>query len=1408
MAIQIGKYKRPGIFIEEIDKSIITSPTVEGFANLVIGFSKKGPVNTAVLLKTVGDLERIFGSIDRQLERKGSFFHRTIAKMLEAAPVYAVNLLLTDDSLDQIEYQSVSASPIYKNDSERTAAYRKFFDTTGFWKRDTDAFIELTKVNTGNETRVINFTNLSDRFITIFCVKSAVSGFDRSLLEWYGSIEKLPTYLYATDLASDYLIDVVVVGGDWSNYQELSVDPRWSAYFTSEGLKKSEIRNFANDRNITLLGYYEGVSLIPYFRDLSGRNIFVETIINRDTDKTGLFCAFNNDLFETDYPKGLIDLVGNSLVGDDLLSNPPTADSTYYQSLDSNDGTADGELSINFLSYKEKITETLIYKNRVLDRPGNVVAIFGTSSAIMSSPTSSTTNPGGVFTHSYNDSTSVLGGVVDGPNDDTNLNYVKYPNRTYWFAEGYVNDLYRNGTFISTTSSISITYQVDSASDNGYAIIGGGLVSLTGTYSLVLNNTDYPQIATASGTQSYNFAYIIESNGSLSIKKTTATGSLPKVSATDIVLGYGTVSLNGGLFVTGSYAPTLTDVTVNDNTGGGSIAYKPLVMGTDYTFSTASTSQLTLNNGDFKVEFLNTNSTPDVTQYAQYRRFKLFNSMLTYIDTNSTFRGLMLLNPQSTTTKKSLASVTFSSIKTATTVNKSFVVQTGMTWSGISDILSKGELAFYKLDDEFLMDYAGFETKDTLPVLDGTTASIGVVGKYSTFYTQYDQGLIGSGDLFYQNELWDGVRVQFLEGSTVTASLSGYNYVVFEVESGKTYTTQTQNYFDELDSFQGDDSDVLGYQFLIGGVDNSGSFTIKYDEGLSTQNGFTLPGSADGDPSLTTGRAYLLATYSNGVLDFIDNASYSYYAYEVFETVLDESLSVSKIYGYNSDYDGNPLYLAPYQKDNGDLVVNFVDSTLGTMSVLSSVNATTNSALATNGTIYVKSAKSNFKQAVEAEYPEGWVNTPNKILVKRSRYGEIKVGDFLEASYDSSLLKTDQMPKKLTRIQSKKLWTGNSDYIELSCDSSIKLRTFNGDKQTNRYTKIDDYITTYKAISLKGFRIREASIPDGTESKQSSILDVVGKGTPIFKALANKEAFDFRYLVDSFGLGLSADSKQQLVDICGDRLDAFGILNMPSLKSFKNSVSPTFKDASGTLQIEFIAKGGDPESNPDFIYSFGKGPGVTSVGYFLPYVTIDDFGRPIDVPPAAYVGLTFMRKHNSTTTSIVPWTIAAGVNNGRITGIKDLEQIFTPSDIEYLNQGQINPLTFKRNRGFVIETENTAQVLYKSALSFIHVREVLIELERELSRMLLDFQWKFNTAEIRSQIKLQADVICEKFVAQNGLYNYFNKIDEENNTSEIIDNQIGVLDTYVEPIKGMGIIVNNITILRTGAISAGGFINS
>jgi hypothetical protein len=48
----------------------------------------------------------------------------------------------------------------------------------------------------------------------------------------------------------------------------------------------------------------------------------------------------------------------------------------------------------------------------------------------------------------------------------------------------------------------------------------------------------------------------------------------------------------------------------------------------------------------------------------------------------------------------------------------------------------------------------------------------------------------------------------------------------------------------------------------------------------------------------------------------------------------------------------------------------------------------------------------------------------------------------------------------------------------------------------------------------------------------------------------------------------------------------------------------------------------------------------------------------------------------------------------------------------------------------------------------------------------------------------------------------------ENNTTTLIDNQIGVLDTYIEPIKGLAVIVNNITVLKTGSNSSGRFPNT
>lgn len=1288
MAIQIGKYKRPGIFIEEIDKSLFSSQTVEGITNLVLGTSKKGPVNTPIRLTNIQDLEAIFGQLDRNLERKGSFFHRTVAKMLETTPVYAINLLLTDDILDKIEYKSISSSADHKNDIKREGSYRRFFDTTGFWKRDTESFINLTKSNLGYDKRAFNITNLSDRPITTFIFKSQRAGFDRTLLEWYGSVEKMPAYVNSNDFASDYLVDVVVVGGDWSNYQELAVDPRWSQYFNASGLRKEQVSNFANDRNITLLSYYEGLSLIPYFRDLNGKNIFIETTINRDTDSTGLFCSFNNDLVEQDFYTGHLDLIGNTLVDVE-------------------------ESNIEFLSYKETISENILMSNKPLDLPGNVSGMFGSYS---------------MQPHAF--------GI---PKSDGNL---LNSNRTAYFSEGYVYD-----TTLSNTTSTSTSHTVEyTCTPDAYAVIGDVMIPLNGTYTLTIDGSDYGTTASTSATSSYVSTYVLRNTGQIELVKGSLPNTNPTVNPSDIVLGYVTFDTYQG----GISNAVVTNITV-DSSG-----YVELINGVDYN--------ITEVGGTIKVEFTATNTQQSVREYEQYRKFKMFNRLVNIIDNPNKDKVTMLLN--STMEKVSLSTMSINNIITTTTSNKSFELITGLDSSDLTEVIN-GLLVFYTVDDEFILGTDGVSTTNLV-----ATTNDGVVSKYSNFYSKYYDGIINTKDFFYDNRLYvdnvgssnailnTTVGITLIDGenaTSATSSYAGYDYIIFE--------SNVASFDSEIDL-------QFGEQLLLpSSLLNKGTITI-------TSNSVT--------PNQPAGQLATALGYVGG----------TYYAYQINEEVESETLlNQSLVYNYNS----KRHYLKMYLENDGTLKVEFMDSLL-----ISSEPVNGQS----NNIFYIQSAKSNFKQTIEVELPSGYTQVPNKILIDGSRYTEVKVGDFLEAFVDMSELEVGEAPRKLTRILSKRQYSGDTRLTEISCDSRIALSNFNGDLQTMRYISIDQYSSTYKAITLKGFKVRQASLPDGTEGKQNQILNLVAKGTPMFKALINKESLDFRYLVDSFGLGLTERSKQQLVDICGDRLDVFGFINMPSLRSFKNSSSPSFVNSEGVLQTEFIAKGGDPESNPAFLYSFGEGAGTTTVGYFTPYVTVNDNGRPLDFPPASFVATTYMRKHISNITSITPWTIAAGVTNGKITNISGIEMDYTPEDIEFLNQAQINPIVFKRNRGYIIETENTAQVLYKSALSYIHVREVLIELERELSRMLLDYQWKFNTPDIRAEIKLRADVICETYVSKNGLYNFFNKMDEENNNSEIIDNQMGILDTYVEPIKGMGIIINNVTILRTGAISASGFMNS
>jgi len=355
------------------------------------------------------------------------------------------------------------------------------------------------------------------------------------------------------------------------------------------------------------------------------------------------------------------------------------------------------------------------------------------------------------------------------------------------------------------------------------------------------------------------------------------------------------------------------------------------------------------------------------------------------------------------------------------------------------------------------------------------------------------------------------------------------------------------------------------------------------------------------------------------------------------------------------------------------------------------------------------------------------------------------------------------------------------------------------------YDAITNWVDYYTLTSMNGFTHTSYHLPNNTMDQQNNILYDTLSGTQLFNALIDKDNITFRYIVDSFGLGIESSSKAILANLAKERQNAFAILNAPSMKNFSDSTTPLFLDANGLVSTKMISEGGDLTKNPTLLYTL---PGITSgsnfAGYYAPYLVVRDRGRNVTVPPAGYISNNFIDKY----VAALPWSIVAGARRGIIAGrgVVGIEYNFDRIDRDWLEPFGINPIIFQNGTGIVIFANKTGQQNIKSALSSIHVREVLIYLQDGIEAILKNFIFEFNTPQTRLEIKTLADNFMNQIQADNGVYDFRNIMDETNNTSEVIDKNIGILDTYVEPVKGLEILVHRTTILKTGVISTGEFI--
>ena len=123
-------------------------------------------------------------------------------------------------------------------------------------------------------------------------------------------------------------------------------------------------------------------------------------------------------------------------------------------------------------------------------------------------------------------------------------------------------------------------------------------------------------------------------------------------------------------------------------------------------------------------------------------------------------------------------------------------------------------------------------------------------------------------------------------------------------------------------------------------------------------------------------------------------------------------------------------------------------------------------------------------------------------------------------------------------------------------------------------------------------------------------------------------------------------------------------------------------------------------------------------------------------------------------------------------------------------------------RGYIINSNQTAKQSPVSALSKVHVRELVIFLQDEIEDMLRTYHWELNTPTLRDNVRAKATTILQLVKANGGVYEYSVVCDETNNTPEIIDNEMLILDVEIEPARGAGKMVQTLTIHKTGGISS------
>lgn len=612
-----------------------------------------------------------------------------------------------------------------------------------------------------------------------------------------------------------------------------------------------------------------------------------------------------------------------------------------------------------------------------------------------------------------------------------------------------------------------------------------------------------------------------------------------------------------------------------------------------------------------------------------------------------------------------------------------------------------------------------------------------------------------------------------VDGSNYTYTKTAKNQIyVFEktkVGVGEKFVSSDGNLATAIKSeFVGKISQILDYGTMVAPVQPYNADAVPgskdWDDFAGNAAGFTYPSADSGTPFPKDGtNSYFVYPASHALtgLPLVFSATTGYVVHNPVEAD-----DIANAYAYQKDANGNdikPNYSAlpgGYAPDVTRQYIELVDIRPDRVKADDTANATT-----------------KWTDLLEAFANGG----QNIYLVSFDK-------PLVFNNFDDDTTTVDESPYTVT--------TAPDDDSTMNFVNGTTLSVYNPMSRTAhsvyRVRTFEQVATKFYGLNLSAYVSRNEQFLDGTATRQKDILDML-TGSSLRNSLANRELISFYYIVDGFKSYIEPSVKIQLKTIAQERQLCRAIYNMPSIYEFQASTNPYFKETiDGDFDPKFIPLGGNLQLPYTNTFSIPNVDGWYAYG-FGPNLLISDGGRTINYPPAGVVSNNFARKYQSGNA----YDMLAGPGAGTISGngIVGTEYTFNEKndgtgDRDYLDPFGFNIILNKRQTGLQIYSNRTSLNTIETPLQSIHTSEALMYIQDQINKLLERYVFKFNTAQNRLTIKTEADKICQRLLDDGAISGFTNQMDTLNNTSDVINARIGLLDTVLYANNGMEIAIH------------------